>query len=82
MVAEQHTALTHKVSAEALLPASHDYYRFDGSLTTPPCTEGVTWLVMKHPVSASYGQLTKFARAMGHANNRPLQALNGRVVQE
>jgi carbonic anhydrase len=82
MVAEHHTELTNKVSAEALLPASHDYYRFDGSLTTPPCTEGVTWLVMKHPVSASYGQLTKFARAMGHANNRPLQALNGRVVQE
>lgn len=71
-----------KVSAEALLPASHDYYRFEGSLTTPPCTEGVTWIVMKHPVTASRGQITKLARAMGHPNNRPLQALNARVVLE
>jgi carbonic anhydrase len=74
--------LANKVTAEALLPANHDYYRFDGSLTTPPCTEGVVWLVMKHPVSASRGQLTKFARAMGHANNRPIQAINARAILE
>ncbi|RKT46967.1 carbonic anhydrase [Thiocapsa rosea] len=71
-----------KASAEALLPADRAYYRFEGSLTTPPCTEGVTWLVMKHPVSASHGQLVKFARAMGHPNNRPIQPLNARVVFE
>lgn len=70
------------VSAEALLPANRDYYRFDGSLTTPPCSEGVLWLVMKHPVSASHGQLEKFARAIGHANNRPIQPLNARVILE
>lgn len=74
--------LARKASAEALLPANRDYYRFEGSLTTPPCTEGVAWLVMKHPVSASHGQLVKFARAMGHPNNRPIQALNARVVLE
>ncbi|WP_245731761.1 carbonic anhydrase [Thiocapsa roseopersicina] len=81
--AQGHTAhLASKASAEALLPADRAYYRFDGSLTTPPCTEGVTWLVMKHPVSASHGQLVKFARAMGHPNNRPIQPLNARVVLE
>jgi carbonic anhydrase len=82
-LAQGHTThLASKASAEALLPADRAYYRFEGSLTTPPCTEGVTWLVMKHPVSASHGQLMKFARAMGHPNNRPIQPLNARVVLE
>ncbi|NCA68562.1 MAG: carbonate dehydratase [Sphingobacteriia bacterium] len=76
------TRLGNPVSAEALLPANHDYYRFNGSLTTPPCTEGVTWLVMKHPASASHGQITKFVRAMGHANDRPIQSLNARLIQQ
>jgi carbonic anhydrase len=80
--AGQHVTLGSRVSAEALLPADRAYYRFEGSLTTPPCSEGVTWLVMKHPVSASHGQLTKFARAIGHPNNRPLQGLNARAVLE
>jgi len=74
--------LATQVSAEALLPANRDYYRFEGSLTTPPCSEGVHWLVMKHPVSASHGQLAKFARTIGHPNNRPIQALNARVILE
>jgi carbonic anhydrase len=76
----EHLAM--KASAEALLPANRDYYRFEGSLTTPPCTEGVAWVVMKHPVSASHGQLVKFARAMRHPNNRPIQARNARAVLE
>ncbi len=76
----EHLAM--KASAEALLPANRDYYSFEGSLTTPPCTEGVAWIVMKHPVSASHGQIVKFARAMGHPNNRPIQPLNARVVLE
>jgi carbonic anhydrase len=74
--------LAMQASAEALLPANRDYYRFEGSLTTPPCTEGVAWVVMKHPVSASHGQLVKFARAMRHPNNRPIQALNARAILE
>ena len=74
--------LAAKASAEGLLPRDRDYYRFEGSLTTPPCTEGVTWLVMKHPVTASAGQIAKFSRVMGHPNNRPIQSLNARVIVE
>jgi len=73
-------ALTEAVSAESLLPANRDHYRFNGSLTTPPCTEGVWWLVMKQPVSASKEQIERFANVMHHANNRPLQPVNARPV--
>ena len=69
-----------KVSASALLPAKKDYYRFNGSLTTPPCTEGVWWLVMKDSTSVSTGQLKKFIQAIKHSNNRPIQATNARMI--
>jgi carbonic anhydrase len=68
------------VSAEGILPSNRDYYRFNGSLTTPPCSEGVWWLVMKEPVTASKEQIDKFSQVMGHPNNRPLQPLNARPV--
>lgn len=75
-------ALNDKVTAMGLLPAKHDYYRFNGSLTTPPCSEGVRWLVMKKPMSASKEQIAAFARVLTHPNNRPVQALNARTVME
>ena len=68
------------VAAIDLLPKNHDYYRFNGSLTTPPCSEGVRWLVMKNAVSASKAQIETFTNAMHHANNRPVQATNARPV--
>lgn len=74
-----HELLT-RAAAAALLPADHDYYRFEGSLTTPPCTEGVAWVVLKQPVTASREQIMAFARVMVHPNNRPLQALNAREI--
>ncbi len=70
------------LSAEALLPANRDYYRFNGSLTTPPCSEGVLWLVMKEPVTASAEQIAAFEAVMHHANNRPVQPLNARAVMQ
>ncbi|CAB5697166.1 carbonic anhydrase [Aeromonas dhakensis] len=76
---EQH-ALKEPVSAEPLLPAKRDYYRFSGSLTTPPCSEGVRWLVMKQPVQVSEAQIDTFKAVMHHPNNRPVQPLNGRLV--
>lgn len=74
--------LKSKVSASELLPIQKRYYRFSGSLTMPPCTEGVIWLVMKSPMSASDKQLKKLKKTIKHDNNRPLQPLNGRMVIE
>lgn len=74
--------LSSYISAEQLLPKSRDYYRFSGSLTTPPCSEGVRWLVMKQPVKVSQTQINAFKIVMHTPNNRPVQALNGRVVLE
>jgi carbonic anhydrase len=74
------SALPAGISAASLLPAKRDYYRFSGSLTTPPCSEGVWWLVIKQPASVSKAQVDAFSKAIGFANNRPLQAVNARAV--
>jgi carbonic anhydrase len=63
-----------------MLPTFKAYYRFNGSLTTPPCSEGVRWLMMKSPVTASKEQIERFAKAVGHANARPLQPVFARPV--
>jgi carbonic anhydrase len=73
-------ALSTSVDARNLLPHKHDYYRFNGSLTTPPCSEGVWWVVMKSFNSASKEQIDKFAHTMGHPNHRPVQPLNARTI--
>ena len=75
-------ALESMVDASVLLPPRHDYYRFNGSLTTPPCSEGVWWLVMKQAETASKEQIKKFAHTMHHPNNRPIQAINARIIVE
>ncbi|WP_407294455.1 carbonic anhydrase [Stutzerimonas zhaodongensis] len=69
-----------QVNIRDMLPADLDYYRFNGSLTTPPCSEGVRWLVLKQPVVASSEQIQALTDAVGHANNRPLQPVNARVI--
>jgi carbonic anhydrase len=68
------------IDATELLPANRGYYTFTGSLTTPPCTEDVTWFVLKDPAHLSKGQLAAFAKKYPH-NARPTQPLNGRLVQ-
>jgi carbonic anhydrase len=64
----------------ALLPKNRDYYRFNGSLTTPPCSEGVKWMVLKEPLTISKAQVEEFLHIMHHPNNRPIQAINARPV--
>lgn len=64
-----------------MLPQRRDYYTFMGSLTTPPCSEGVLWIVMKEPIKASKHQLDIFAR-LYPMNARPVQALAGRLIKE
>ena len=54
-------------------------YHYIGSLTTPPCTENVQWLVMKNPIAMSKEQLAAFASRLQH-NNRPTQAMNARIL--
>lgn len=64
-----------------LLPTDQRYYQFMGSLTTPPCTEGVLWMVLKQPVQLSRAQYKLFAQ-LYPLNARPVQALNGRPVRD
>lgn len=70
------------VNASGLLPADRSYYKFKGSLTTPPCTEGVFWNVFKTPVSVSAKQIQKFNSVIGF-NARPAQPVgNNRTIVE
>jgi carbonic anhydrase len=63
------------------LPTHHGYFTFEGSLTTPPCSENVRWFVLKTPVEASEAQLKQFGGRYTH-NSRPTQPVNGRVIEE
>jgi len=64
-----------------LLPSDHGYYTFAGSLTTPPCSEGVTWFVLKQETSVSADQIATFAKIYPK-NARPIQPLNDRKLLE
>jgi len=64
---------------EALLPKERSYYRFSGSLTTPPCSEGVRWMVLKSYQTMSKEQLKQFTEVIKD-NNRPVQPINARKV--
>jgi carbonic anhydrase len=79
-VPEQRLAHT-RVNPATLVPASHGYYAYDGSLTAPPCTEGVRWIVMKQALEISAAQLEQLGRLFAN-NARPVQPLHGRVVIE
>ena len=70
-----------QVNVADLLPTNNIYYTFDGSLTTPPCTEGVRWLVLEAPVTISNKQVATFAKIYPY-DERPTQSLNGRTVLE
>jgi len=67
---------------KALMPNRKDYYKFKGSLTTPPCTEGVDWFVYKEPLSVSKEQINTFFNAFSFPNNRPIQPTNNREIEE
>jgi carbonic anhydrase len=70
-----------EINAADLLPANKAaYYTFAGSLTTPPCSEGVTWFVLKTPTSISKDELSRFGHLYS-MNARPTQPLNGREIR-
>ncbi len=64
-----------------ILPTKREYFTYMGSLTTPPCSEGVLWMVMKEPIQASPAQLALFSR-LYPMNARPIQSTSGRVIKE
>ena len=64
-----------------MLPNRREYYTYMGSLTEPPCTENVLWLVMKQPMTASPAQMAVFSR-LYPLNARPVQASEGRMIKE
>ncbi len=70
-----------QIDVTRLLPSDRGYYTFEGSLTTPPCSESVTWYVLKQPVSVSTEEVERFSK-LYRDNARPVQALNDRVVKE
>ena len=69
------------IDTSLLLPASKDYYTFMGSLTQPPCTEDVLWMVLKQPQQVSSEQLSILHR-LYRPNARPVQPAFGRIIKE
>jgi carbonic anhydrase len=69
------------IDMNELLPADQRYYQYFGSLTTPPCTEGVLWTVLKQPLRISPEQFKIFSQVFPF-NARPVQAVNERPVRE
>ncbi|MGE5239525.1 MAG: carbonic anhydrase [Chloroflexota bacterium] len=82
------------INATEVLPPSQGYYNYSGSLTTPPCSEGVRWFVLKDPVFVTQRAITRFHQIIGrfptyqppinfrvwNDNNRPVRPLNGRAI--
>ena len=69
------------IDLNALLPPERSYFTYIGSLTTPPCSEGVLWMVMKQPVPVSPDQIAIFSR-LYPMNARPIQSASGRLIKE
>jgi carbonic anhydrase len=70
-----------QIDASRILPSARRYYTFSGSLTTPPCSEDVTWFVLKHPTTVSAEEIERFSKLYRN-DARPTQPLYGRIVLE
>ena len=69
-----------QIDVSQILPYNQSYYRFSGSLTTPPCSEDVTWFVLKHPTTVSAEEIERFSQL--YRNARPTQPLYDRTILE
>jgi carbonic anhydrase len=77
---EQITVGGARVSAASFLPENRDYWTYPGSLTTPPCSEGVRWHVIKERTSVSHEQAEEFEHLFHGSTARPVQPLNSRTI--
>ena len=79
---EKNTKVEHAVEVKltSLLPPRTEYVHYKGSLTTPPCSEGVRWFVLKEPVTMSTGQVEMYTSIFETPTNRPVQPVQGREV--
>ncbi len=68
------------IDAKQFLPRGENYFNYHGSLTTPPCSKGVTWIVLKEPIQASRAQLQFLQQKMGGPNNRPIEPNEARMI--
>jgi carbonic anhydrase len=78
--AGQKQEITDLVNPGGLLPADRGYWTYMGSLTTPPCTEGLRWFVFEQPITLSREQLHQFTQIY-RMNSRPLQDTHGRRIE-
>jgi carbonic anhydrase len=67
------------INPNGLLPGTRTYYRYSGSLTTPPCSETVDWLLLTDPIQVADGDIARFAK-LYPMNARPVQKINRRFV--
>jgi carbonic anhydrase len=79
-IGETNTVSDRLINASNLLPSKKSYFSYMGSLTTPPCTEGVSWNLFLEPITVSKEQVETFAKIY-QVDARPLQPVNGRTVQ-
>ena len=73
---------TEPIDYNAIISSRTEYFNYSGSLTTPPCSEGVIWIVLKEPITASEDQIGRFFDTFGFSTNRPIQPHNARTVLE
>ena len=76
-----HSPSEHTIDVQAWIPPKMTYYAYSGSLTTPPCSEGVRWIILQTPATISAAQVESFTDRFPR-NARPVQPLNDRVVFE
>src|SRR5687768_2400986 len=70
-----------EVNAQDLLPKNRSYFFYEGSLTTPPCTQGVRWVMFREPITASKAQIQR-VKDLFHGNARPVQPIKDRFIKE
>ena len=77
----QEVTIPLQLSIAEILPTDTHHYTYSGSLTTPPCTEGVQWIVLKEPIHIAQHDVDRFVGIIGH-NARPIQPLEGRHIDD